>query len=108
MFTVTGGKVSGLAYIHGPGGPYLAPFAITGTIRAGGINLNRSECAVNTIQKDCSHEDYSGKMLSADNAEGYWAGIPVKPRILIQTFTMTFVSASTTGRCWPQSNPLHC
>jgi hypothetical protein len=100
--------ISGLAYIHGPGGPCLAPFAITGTVRAGGINLNCSECAVNTSQKGCSHEDFSGRILTEDNAEGYRAGIPAKPRILTQTFTMTFVSASTTGRCWPQSNLKSC
>jgi len=108
VFTVAGGKISGLAYFHGPGGPYLAPFAITGTIRAGGINLNRSQCAVNTNQKGCFHQDYSGKILTPKKAEGYWAQIPAKPRVLTQTFTMTFVSASTTGRCWPQSKPKYC
>jgi hypothetical protein len=108
VFTVTGGKVSGLAYIHGPGGPYLAPFAITGTVGSGGINLNRSQCAVNTTQKGCFHQDYSGRILSVDKGEGYWAQIPAMPRVLTQTFTMTFVSASTTGRCWPQSNPKFC
>ncbi len=108
VFTVTGRKVSGLAYFHGPGGPYLAPFAITGTVGSGGINLNRSQCAVDTTQKDCFHQDYSGRILFADKAEGYWAQIPAKPRVLGQTFTMTFVSASTTGRCWPQPTQKYC
>jgi hypothetical protein len=108
VFSVTGRKISGLAYFHGPGGPYTAPFAVTGTISRGGINLNRSQCAVDTNQKNCWHDDYSGRILSIGKGAGYWVQIPAKPRVLTQTFTMTFVSASTTGRCWPQSKPKFC
>ena len=61
ILKVSGGHVTGLAWFIGPGGPYLAPYAITGTTGAGGINLNRSQCAVDGVQTGCFHQAYAGR-----------------------------------------------
>ena len=107
ILKVSAGQVTGLAWFVGPGGPYLAPFPITGTTGDGGINLNRSECAVDSLQTSCFHQAYRGTIAGA-SANGYWAQIPSTPDLPSQTFTMTFVSSSTTNWCWPQPVPLYC